>query len=272
MPLWTPDFHDDTHDLTDAEGWAYTLLLTALWKRGGSLPNDPKVLARYTHRTPTRWKKISGRVLDLFELSDGMITHPMVTQGLARARAKSDQARDAANARYRKKAEKNSSPVKRETLTVKRSAPVPGRPDANAPELNFTGGATEADPISQAVIAWNDWANARNREAGRTKFGRVQLPELNDNRRHRLWRRLQECGGPDEWAKIINGMGSKPWLMGTHPNQDGTWWVSFDWLCESRDNLRKVMEGLYRDGNAGEDANTMQAAIARRKRAIMEGK
>jgi uncharacterized protein YdaU (DUF1376 family) len=63
MPLYTDAFLADTTDLSDAETGSYLLLIMAMWRAGGSLPDDPDLLARIARVSakgwPKRWLRLS---------------------------------------------------------------------------------------------------------------------------------------------------------------------------------------------------------------------
>lgn len=66
MQLYVDNFVCDTTHLTTEQVGAYMLLLAAMWKQGGELPNDPKILARIARIAPARWSKISGLIMAFF--------------------------------------------------------------------------------------------------------------------------------------------------------------------------------------------------------------
>ena len=56
FPLWTDAYLADTTELTTQEHGAYFLLLIAMWRAGGYVPDDDAKLARFTRLTIRQWK------------------------------------------------------------------------------------------------------------------------------------------------------------------------------------------------------------------------
>ena len=57
---WDAYLADTTH-LTTEEHGAYMLLLAAMWRRNGSVPDDDKDNARILGLTPAKWRKVKAR-------------------------------------------------------------------------------------------------------------------------------------------------------------------------------------------------------------------
>ncbi len=86
MPLYVADYlADTTHLSTEAHG-AYLLLLMVLWKSGGELPNDDKILARIVRCTPAKWERLKGEVLEFFQIVENKIFHNRITQEIQKAK------------------------------------------------------------------------------------------------------------------------------------------------------------------------------------------
>ena len=75
MPFYTDAYLADTTHLTVSEHGAYLLLLMAMWRAGGKLPNTPEKLAAIAGCTPAEWKKIAPVVMGFFKGQGGSITH-----------------------------------------------------------------------------------------------------------------------------------------------------------------------------------------------------
>lgn len=89
MQLYVADYLGDTRHLTTEQHGAYLLLLMAMWRSGGRLPNDDKKLARIVCCTPSRWAKISSDVLDFFTIEGDEISNARLSVELQIASEKS---------------------------------------------------------------------------------------------------------------------------------------------------------------------------------------
>ena len=78
MPFWTDAYLGDTHDLTTIEHGAYLLLLFAMWRAGGQLPNDDRKLAKYAKLNSQQWARLRETIMDFMTVSDDGLT---ITQG-----------------------------------------------------------------------------------------------------------------------------------------------------------------------------------------------
>jgi uncharacterized protein YdaU (DUF1376 family) len=67
MLLWTDAYLGDTSHLTTFEHGAYLLILMAMWRAGGSLPDDDETMARCAKVTLDKWRRISPRILAFME-------------------------------------------------------------------------------------------------------------------------------------------------------------------------------------------------------------
>ncbi|HYC66661.1 YdaU family protein [Brevundimonas sp.] len=89
MQLYVADYLGDTRHLTTEQHGAYLLLLMAMWRADGRLPNDPKKLARIVCCTPSRWAKIGGDVLEFFDVDGDDLTNARLGLELEIAQEKS---------------------------------------------------------------------------------------------------------------------------------------------------------------------------------------
>jgi uncharacterized protein YdaU (DUF1376 family) len=63
MPMYWDAYLADTTHLTTEEHGAYMLLLAAMWRRNGSVPDDDKDNARILGLTNAKWRKIKARFI-----------------------------------------------------------------------------------------------------------------------------------------------------------------------------------------------------------------
>lgn len=71
--FWDAYIADTTH-LTTEEHGAYLLLLGAMWRRNGWVPDDDADTARIVGMTKAKWRKTKRRLASLLIFSDGHIT------------------------------------------------------------------------------------------------------------------------------------------------------------------------------------------------------
>jgi uncharacterized protein YdaU (DUF1376 family) len=92
MKLWIADHLSATAHLDPAEMGAYDRLLLMMWQEGGSLPNDPKLLARYCRMTTRQWERVAPAVMRFFvvvNLEEGsLLQSRRLTRELLDARKK----------------------------------------------------------------------------------------------------------------------------------------------------------------------------------------
>jgi uncharacterized protein YdaU (DUF1376 family) len=89
MQLYIGDYLADTRHLTTEQHGAYLLLLMALWRSGGSLPNEPAKLARVVAAQARRWPAIWEGIAEFFTVEDGRISNSRLSRELAKASEKS---------------------------------------------------------------------------------------------------------------------------------------------------------------------------------------
>src|SRR6056297_1845905 len=74
MPMFWDAYIADTTHLTTEEHGAYLLLLAAMWRRNGWVPDDDRDNARILGLTPSKWRRIKDRLRSLLIFEDGHIT------------------------------------------------------------------------------------------------------------------------------------------------------------------------------------------------------
>lgn len=84
MPLFVADYLADTTHLTNTEHGTYFLLLLAMWRAGGTLPNDDRQLARYAKLTRAQWDRVRPTIMAFFDVTDTVITHSRLVAHLTR--------------------------------------------------------------------------------------------------------------------------------------------------------------------------------------------
>ncbi|WP_298962439.1 DUF1376 domain-containing protein [uncultured Methylobacterium sp.] len=85
MPLWTDAYLGDTRHLTTLQHGIYLLLLMSMWRNGGTLPNDEKLLSRYAGLSLDKWRKNAPTIMGLFEVEDNNLTQKRLRLELEKA-------------------------------------------------------------------------------------------------------------------------------------------------------------------------------------------
>lgn len=74
MPIFIDAYLSDTTHLSTEEHGAYLLLLMAMWRRNGSVPDDNRDVARMVGLGLARWKKIKERLRPLLTFEQSQIS------------------------------------------------------------------------------------------------------------------------------------------------------------------------------------------------------
>lgn len=89
VQFYVADFLADTQHLTTEEIGAYLLILMTMWRSGGALPSDQKILARCARLAGRRWADAWERIGPLFTVSGGVVTQKRLAEEYAKAMQKS---------------------------------------------------------------------------------------------------------------------------------------------------------------------------------------
>jgi uncharacterized protein YdaU (DUF1376 family) len=161
QPLWTDAYIGDTTHLTTIEHGAYLLLLMAMWRSDGSLPDDDKILARYARLTPAQWARVSVVVKPFFRAENGKITQGRMTDELNLVKRNSRQQSDKARARWLKTKETGDATAMPEGCQSDAPTPTPIKKEAKAslkkprrkPEVELPEGWVPNDRNIQDAMA-----------------------------------------------------------------------------------------------------------------------
>jgi uncharacterized protein YdaU (DUF1376 family) len=74
MPMYWDAYLADTTHLTTEEHGAYMLLLAAMWRRNGSIPEDDSDIARILGMTKGKWAKTKARLAGFLIFENGEIS------------------------------------------------------------------------------------------------------------------------------------------------------------------------------------------------------
>ena len=88
MLLWTDAYMADTSHLTTYEHGAYLLILMAMWRAGGYLPNDDIRLARTARTTPGKWAQIAPTIRQFLTIDGDTVTQKRLMVEISNARCR----------------------------------------------------------------------------------------------------------------------------------------------------------------------------------------
>ncbi|PWE48467.1 hypothetical protein DEM26_18130 [Thioclava sp. NG1] len=74
MPIYWDAYLADTTHLSTEEHGAYLLLLAAMWRRNGVIPDDDQDNARITGLSRAKWRRVKERLAPLLTIRNGEIT------------------------------------------------------------------------------------------------------------------------------------------------------------------------------------------------------
>ncbi|WP_187275060.1 DUF1376 domain-containing protein [Methylobacterium sp. WL120] len=98
MPVWVDAYHADTRHLSTVQHGAYLLIMMSMWRSGGKLPNDEKLLARISGLTLDKWRRYGQQVMNLLVVDGDFVTQKRLLQELEKSRSKIDKKRAAGKA------------------------------------------------------------------------------------------------------------------------------------------------------------------------------
>lgn len=102
FPLWLDSYLLDTTELKTVEHGAYLLILFAMWRAGGYLPNNDEKLARCARMPLSKWMQIKPTMMEFLSVDGDQITQGRLLDELTKARTRSAKAAQSARAKYRK--------------------------------------------------------------------------------------------------------------------------------------------------------------------------
>lgn len=145
MPLYVADYLADTGHLTATEHGAYMLLIMRYWQDGG-LPDDERLIARYSRMTPEQWNESRDIIAALFD--DGW-KHPRIDAELARADEVIGKRRAAAEQKHSKR---RASALHVQSTSSDTRVPQPQSPsDEDAASAASSGAAIESSLSQEAL-------------------------------------------------------------------------------------------------------------------------
>lgn len=241
MPMYWDAYIADTTHLSCEEHGAYLMLLGAMWRRDGTVPDDDADNARILGLSKAKWRKMKARLADTipnFIIEDGYISQKNLRKiwentqekiaknkinGAKGGRAKSNNNNDLSKA--------NATNSLKRKPSMPEPDPEPYKEDTNV-SLSLVPTDSTADDVSQAIALFKEAAE---------KSGWPVPRVLSKSRKSALMARLRECGGIEGWKVAIEKAQASAHCCGD--NQRG-WVLTFDFIT-TQSSFAKLMEGNY---------------------------
>lgn len=266
MQLYVADYLGDTRHLTTEQHGAYLLLLMTMWRNGGTLPNDPRKLARIAGVNARRWHILADDVMAFFDVVGDEITQNRLKREHEKAVSKREKRIASGSLGGKAKALKNNelalanatangtangyhssepeSESEKKESSNDDSSPSATTPDddeddgftpladkVKPPPRRSRSGPTSAD-VQAAFDAWNALA---------ADLKLAEATVLNKTRISRIKARLAESGA-DGWAAALAKVRASRYLRG----EARKFRTDLDFLLQESSFI-KIMEGKYDD-------------------------
>ncbi len=242
--------------MTAEETGVYITLIATMYEMAGPIERDDERLYRVCGcKSKRAFQKIIQYLVSEGKIEEDSthIFNSRVQEEIKKVVEKSEKAKDAAEARWRKKPSK-----------------IKGRTDANAMQADmleecqpkpkpYIDTSNEVSVISQAIEDYNSFA---------VEVGWPRCQKANSARSSKLKKRLKDCGGIDGWNAALTKASESDFLCN---RTSANFTASIDFLLQESSFI-KLMEGNYdnrTNGSAGSssaDATTSAIATAARAR------
>jgi uncharacterized protein YdaU (DUF1376 family) len=172
MTIWTGDYLADTQHLSCFEHGAYMLILMAMWRNGGTLPNDEVRLAKITKNSLAIWRKHSAAVMELFDIDDaGKLSQKRLSKELQRTLSRIEKRREAGQLGNEAKSLKN----KDRTLANGSANGIANAPDLRAQKASGCAGDLDLDSDIRKTLVSSGDETRESHEKEPTKEPKVDL-------------------------------------------------------------------------------------------------
>ena len=253
MPMYWDAYLADTTHLTTEEHGAYMLLLAAMWRRNGSVPDDDKDNARILGLTPAKWRKIKARLMATisgFRVEGGTITQEKLQktwgntqEKIAKNAANGAKGGRAASSKNKDLGQANAT----ETLKPKASIPEPEpepEPEPDKKEAKASLSPSAKKPTSTGTRIPDDWVLSQH-------LGEWSL----DAGASEILIRSEADKFKDYWRGVAGAKGRKA-------DWDATWRNWIRKAIEDNQPKLKAINGGYNDKSTNKSRQRMDAFVA----------
>lgn len=255
IPFYPSDWLAGTRGMTAEETGVYITLIARMYEMAGPIERDDERLYRICGcKSKRSFQKVASYLIaeGKVEEVEGQLFNERVQKEIKKVVEKSSKAKDAAEARWKKKSNKNNNrdaadAMQTDMLDECYPKPKPYRDTSN-----------EVSVISLAIDKYNYVAEG---------VGWPRCQKANASRTSKLKKRLKECGGIDGWQAALTKASESDFLCN---RTSAGFTASIDFLLQES-SFTKLMEGNYDNRTNGQarptNADTTTRAIATAARA-----
>jgi uncharacterized protein YdaU (DUF1376 family) len=131
MQLYVADYLGDTRHLSTEQHGAYLLLLMAMWRAGGRLPNETGKHARIVGLTKAKWLRMEADILAFFDAANGEITHGRIEKEMQKYSKISTERSEAGKRGGTAKALKNNKATVANATDLPKQNPAISEPESD---------------------------------------------------------------------------------------------------------------------------------------------
>ena len=235
MPMFWDAYLADTTHLSTEEHGAYLLLLAAMWRRNGWVPDDDRDNARILGMTPAKWRRVKDRLSGFLIFEGGQITQKNLLKIWKITQEKIEKNRENGAKGGRPKSSENKPVGKANGSSADNPNETIPEPEPYVREEEPKGSLpscpdpVHANDLSEAVAIYNTAAE---------HAGWPKVQKMTPQRTKSLRARIKDCGGIDGWRDALRRAYASDFV------REGWVGFSFDSLI-SQQKFTGLMEGKY---------------------------
>ena len=239
IPFYPSDWLAGTRGMSAEETGVYITLIARMYEMAGPIEHDDDRLTLLCGcKSKAAFKKCLSHLMKEGKITvvDGELYNDKVQKIIKEVTGKSSKAKDAANARWKKKPNKNNGGNDANASSEHMPDGCHPKPKKEKELSNDSSKKADAFPtnsdLAEFVREWNSFAKQNDL---------AQVQKLTDTRKRHLKARLKDCGNLQDTIHILHQTATSAFLMGQ--NKRG-WKMDFDFfVTESR--FTKIAEGAY---------------------------
>ncbi|OYU50887.1 MAG: hypothetical protein CFE27_14800 [Alphaproteobacteria bacterium PA1] len=187
MPMYWDSYIADTTHLVTEEHGAYLLLLAAMWRRDGSVPDDDKDIARIVGLSLSKWLKVRARLGTMLQTDGKRLTQKKLQEIWKSTQERIEKNKQNGSLGGRPKANQNNDEAKANGYVL-------DNPNETIPEPEPLKEEKQSITDSQYGAETDNQTAFKEAVSAQSKLGRSRLKKATA---WSLWQRLSKQHGED---------------------------------------------------------------------------